>query len=115
MATWCPVCRGELPHFAISAPRFPKSDVALFGYPIDPNDSARRMCPTMADRHDPHTTIVADATTDQREQLKQTLIKHLGDAALPSTAVIDKHGQSSTSAKASPSLSELRRLLREIQ
>jgi peroxiredoxin len=114
MATWCPVCRGELPHLRDLRGALAEGDVALFGYPIDPNDSAEA-CARYVQTARPAYSIVADATTEQREQLKLTVTKHLGEAALPSTAVIDQHGSIIRIRKGVPSLSELRRLLRQVQ
>jgi len=63
----------------------------------------------------PAYRIVGEAPTEHRERMKQLLIKHLGEAAQPSTAVIDTRGAIILIRKGTPTLSELRRLLREVE
>jgi thiol-disulfide isomerase/thioredoxin len=114
MATWCPVCRSELPHLERLRAALSPEDAGLFAFPIDPEDTPDKLAGYQRDAA-PAYTFVPDSTPGQREELKQLLVKHLGEAALPSSIVIDRRGAIVRIRKGLPSVSEVRRLLRQIE
>ena len=113
MATWCAVCRGELPHLADLRAAVPESEVALLGFPIDPGDGADELEAYQTERK-PAYALLTGTTGDEKEAMKKLLIKHLGEAVLPATVMIDGEGNVVRVRKGVPTVSEVRRILKQM-
>ncbi|MFN0127820.1 MAG: ASPIC/UnbV domain-containing protein [Verrucomicrobiales bacterium] len=110
MATWCKVCRGELPHLADLRAALPPGEVSLIGFPIDPEDTAETLAHYVTEAKPAYTLLESTTAADQ-EWVKQLLVEHLGEAVLPATVVVDARGSVVRIRKGIPTLSEVRRLL----
>lgn len=113
MATWCAVCRGELPHLADLRAALPEAEVALLGFPIDPADGADALAAYRGE-HSPAYTLLDTVSESERAAMKELLIRHLGEAVLPATVMVDDQGRVLRVRKGLPTLSEVRRLLRQL-
>lgn len=110
MATWCAVCRGELPHLADLREALPIREVALLGFPIDPEDTSERLANYVREAGPAYALLEATTAADQ-QWMKQLLVEHLGEAVLPATVIVDARGSVVRIRKGVPTLSEVRRLL----
>jgi thiol-disulfide isomerase/thioredoxin len=111
MATWCPVCRGEIPRLArlgsATAGR-----MAFYGLPIDPDDSVEKLAQYQEDVSPPYE-ILSSITAAQREAVGQLLETRFGERPLPATLIIDRAGRVLLARKGTPTLSQLRRIFGE--
>jgi len=113
MATWCPVCRGELPHLALIKAGLPASDVALYGVPVDGNDTAA-MLKEYATKHSPAYQVLADLPELEREKFRAITRSRFGETPLPSTIVTNAAGDVILVKKGTLDLSAMRQLLRRL-
>lgn len=113
MATWCAVCRGELPHLSDLRAALPGTEVALLGFPIDPEDTEEGL-DAYRQTHQPAYSLMAGVTQEEKAAVKQLLIKHLGDAVLPATVFVDAQGAIVRVRKGTPTLSEIRGWARQM-
>lgn len=112
MATWCAVCRSELPHFAHLKGSLPQDAVALYGLPADPEDTREKL-DTYAAKNSPAYHILSSLLPVEQEKISGLFRKHLGDAALPSTMVTNSTGDVLLIKKGTVSVSAVRQLLRK--
>lgn len=110
MATWCPVCRGELPHLAHIKAGLPASDVALYGVPVDGNDTAQ-MLGAYATENLPAYKLLTDMPEAEREKFRSLTRERFGETPLPSTIVTDGAGGVLLVQKGTINLSAVRQLL----
>lgn len=104
MATWCPVCRGELEHL-----RRLKADgegVAFIGLPIDPEDSAEKIRAFEFEAKPPYQIASLDLET--RKNVEDLMKQSFGEYPLPATFIVDRAGNVLEAMKGTPSLSQLR-------
>lgn len=110
IATWCPVCRGELPHLALIKAGLPATDVALYGVPVDGNDTVI-MLEEYAAKHAPAYQILADLPESEREKFRSLTRSRFGETPLPSTIVTSAAGEVILVKKGTIDLSTVRQLL----
>ena len=108
MATWCAVCRGELPHLADLRAAVPGTEMELLAFAIDPEDTDDGLA-AYRKEHQPAYVSLDGVTSDEKTLVKQLLIKHLGDAVLPATVFVDARGSVVRVRKGVPTVSEVRR------
>jgi hypothetical protein len=111
MATWCPVCRGELPHLALIKAGLPATDVALYGVPVDGNDTASKLAEYAA-QNSPAYQILADLPESEREKFRSLTRANFGETPLPSTIVTSASGDVILVKRGTLDLSTVRRLLK---
>ncbi len=110
MATWCEVCRGELPQVQELAEAFPDT-VELVGIPTDPSDTAG-MLEAWTRRHQPAYSLRTDLTPEQRTEVTSHVVAELDKDALPASIVTDANGAVLETRFGVPTVSDLRRILR---
>ena len=113
MATWCPVCAGELPHLALIKAGLPASDVALYGVPVDGNDTASMLDEYTA-KHAPAYHLLAGLPELEREKFRAVTRARFGETPLPSSIVTTASGDVILVKKGTLDLSTLRQLLRRL-
>ena len=113
MATWCHVCRGELPHLALIKAGLPASDVALYGVPVDGNDTAAMLDDYTA-QHSPAYHLLAGLPELEREKFRALTRARFGETPLPSTIVTTASGDVILVKKGTLDLSTVRQLLRRL-
>ena len=110
MASWCPACASHLPSLSY----LKSDDIALFGVPIDVNDTSEILSDYVA-RNSPAYEMLADLSTTDREIMSAFLGKAMRTEApaLPSTIITDSEGNVLEVMKGIPTLSQVRRWMDE--
>jgi thiol-disulfide isomerase/thioredoxin len=111
MATWCPICRGEIPNLTRLA-EATAGKIAFYGLPIDPDDTDKKLSKYRIDASPPYE-ILRNLTAAQREEIDQLMEKHFGDHPLPTTFIVDSTGRVLLMQKGIPTVSQLRNLVRK--
>lgn len=114
MATWCAVCKGELPTLARLRESFGANELALVGVPIDANDDDAKLARYVqanAPRYDLRADLGRDAGF--RRGFSGIVMAATGLDGLPSTVVTDRTGRILHAGSGVPTVSDLRRLRRQ--
>ncbi len=112
MATWCESCKKHNPHLGELREALEEPELALFGVPIDENDTADALRTYQAENAPGYDLLVA-LTEGDREVTKTLLAQHVPDDVLPSSIVTNAGGRVLMVKQGLPSVSELRALLSE--
>ncbi len=105
LATWCPVCRGEVAHLRRLAKEL--DDVGFYAFPIDAEEGEEDYRKFEEEVKPPYQILRAG---DRREQIEALLKKSFGELPLPSTVLLDQQGNVLRVMKGTPTLSDLRLL-----
>ena len=105
-ATWCAACIGHLP----SLTYLQTDDIALFGVPIDPNDTPAMLRKYVAKKNPPYQ-MLTELSSEEKERLSSFLAKNMRieSPVLPSTIITDEEGNVLEIMKGIPNLSQVRR------
>lgn len=115
MATWCAACKGELPQLATLRAAFGADEVAMFGVPVDPKDSAQKLS-EYAQKYQPAYDLLTGLRPEEVASVQGALKEALKIEALPSTLILDAEGRVLEATTGLPTISTLRRLLdREVR
>ena len=106
MATWCAVCRSELSHLRRLS-RSTGKNVAFFGLPIDPEDTAAKLA-RYAKEASPPYQLLDPLSATQRKALEAHLQANFGDTPLPTSLLVNQTGRILATYKGTPTLSDLR-------
>ena len=115
MATWCGVCKGELPQIARLRESFAATEVGLVAVPIDTTDDdakLERYVAAFQPRYDLRTDLGRDPVF--RGVFSGVVQAATGLDGLPSTIVTDKDGRVLHAMAGVPSVSDLRRLRKNL-
>lgn len=112
MATWCETCKGELPQLALLREAFGSDELAMLGLPVD-EDDGRDELDAYAEEHAPAYTLLRELSPKQRAQITEAVVGGLRIDALPASIVTDAEGRVLRTLKGVPSVSEIRRLLKD--
>lgn len=114
MATWCAVCKGELPQIARLRESFGERELELVAVPIDANDDAA-MLARYVTANGPRYRMRADLGHDAAFRRGFSGIVQLatGLDGLPSSVVTDRSGRVLHAGSGVPTVSDLRRLRRQ--
>jgi thiol-disulfide isomerase/thioredoxin len=115
MATWCQVCKGELPQVARLRESFAPDEVGLVAVPVDPGDDAAKLERYVA-AFQPRYELRADLGRDPvfRGAFSGVVQAATGLDGLPSTVVTDRSGRVVHAMAGVPSVSDLRRLRKNL-
>jgi thiol-disulfide isomerase/thioredoxin len=108
LATWCPVCRGEVAHLRRLAAEVDR--VGFYAFPIDPDEGPADF-KTFEEEVNPPYRILGEAL-GMRPEVEALMIKSFGEHPLPSTFILDRDGAILKVMKGTPTLSDLRLLTR---
>jgi len=114
MATWCAVCQSELPHLSLLRKKLPQGEVALYGVPVDGNDT-RAQLDAYAARHSPAYQILVDMPESEREKIRSLFRARFNETPLPATMVTTAAGDVLLLKKGTVDLSGIRQLLHRMQ
>ena len=105
-ATWCAACIGHLP----SLTYLQTDDIALFGVPIDPNDTPAMLSKYVAEKNPPFQ-MLTELSFEEKERLSSFLAKNMRieSPVLPSTIITDEEGNVLEIMIGIPNLSRVRR------
>ncbi len=108
IATWCAVCRGEIPHLSRLSEAMPA--LRLFGLPADPTDTPEKLAAYQNDIDPPYQILVDNDTPSRRAAVGALLRERFGEEPLPCSILLGEDGAVLGVFKGSPTLSQLRRL-----
>ena len=112
MATWCAVCKGELPQLKHLRSQF-KSDVfGMFGIPADESEGPDKLESYVAE-YQPAYELLTDLVADQLSSVQRHIQEELRLDALPATILTDNEGNVLRTMLGVPSVSEIRQFLAE--
>jgi thiol-disulfide isomerase/thioredoxin len=113
MATWCAVCKGELPQIARLRESFAPDEVELVAVPVDAADDDAKLAGYVT-AHAPRYHLRSDLGRDPafRAGFSGIVQMATGLDGLPSSVVTDRSGRVLHAGTGVPSVSDLRRLRR---
>lgn len=111
MATWCAACKKHLPRVKELREAFGDGSVAIFGVPVDSNDSPE-MLQDYVDSFEPAYRLLDTITEDERHATWELLRKQFKSDALPMTIVTNAKGEVVLTTTSVPTVSLLRKLAR---
>ncbi|MDA7888318.1 ASPIC/UnbV domain-containing protein [Akkermansiaceae bacterium] len=105
-ATWCTACISHLPSLAY----LKTDDIALFGVPVDPNDTPEMLKEYVAQKN-PAYQLLTDLSATEKEETSTFLAKSMRteNPVLPSTIITDSKGTVLEVMKGVPTLSHVRK------
>lgn len=111
MATWCAVCKGELPQLAILRAAFREDEVDLCGVPVDSTDTPEKLA-RYVEEYNPSYELLRDLSPGDVQAVR-AVVTHATriDNPLPASLVTDRRGRVLYAATGVPSVSDVRRLL----
>lgn len=105
-ATWCPLCKVELPRLARLKTLVADLDVELVGFPAD--DEPAEKLEAYREAHDPAYRLLAPRSKAERDLAGSIVHGWLGRAALPATILTDGEGAVLSVTQGTPTVSEVR-------
>ena len=109
MATWCASCKKELPQTRFLRAALSSNDVAMYGVPIDPDDSTAKLDAYVA-AHRPGYRLLTDLSTHEVAAVQDRVLAEFDSELLPSTIITDRDGLVLRTIAGLPTLSDLRKL-----
>ncbi len=114
MASWCANCKRELPQWQALRAHFNEPQLGLYALPIDPEDSVASLQAWLGE-HQPAYTLLPRPLAADREALQKLVVERLRRDALPASVITDAEGRVLQVQWGAPSLSDIRRLLAELE
>ncbi|MGH0028863.1 MAG: ASPIC/UnbV domain-containing protein [Myxococcota bacterium] len=109
LATWCEACREELPELRALRERFPPEELALYGVPVDEDESPEQV-ERWARRHRPPYRVLSQIDRARAEAVRAAAAAALRRDALPASVITDGEGRVLRTLAGAPSVSDLRAL-----
>ena len=109
-ATWCDACKASLPRLARLREMISRTDLAIFGVPIDPDDGREKLEVYIA-AYRPAYEILLELSPEQVASVTSLVTEKFFDEVLPSTIVTDRQGRVLATVAGIPTVSALRKLL----
>lgn len=113
VATWCPVCRAEIPHLARLA-EDAGGNVGFYGVPIDPSDDEAAVREFLAMEKPPYQ-IPVSMNAQRRTEVRNLMRRTFGSEPLPVTFLVNRQGRVIRAMKGTPTISGLRMLIDEMK
>ena len=108
LASWCPVCLGEVEHFRRLTQNV-GGEMGFYAFPIDPEDDEAKL-EEFRKKVNPAYEILSNPTSAQREAMEKLMVQYFGEMPLPVTFILDDQGEVLEAMKGTPTLSQLRLL-----
>lgn len=112
MATWCASCRDDVPQLWTLRTAFSDEELALFGVPVDPEEGDAELAAYVAEISPPYELLQGIGRRCVDELLEAGR-EALGGDGVPMSFVLDEGGELRLIRWGAPTLSEIRRLLRD--
>jgi thiol-disulfide isomerase/thioredoxin len=113
MATWCAVCKKELPQAKQLRERFPKEELELYGVPLD-DEAGPEELQAYVEANQPAYELLTELSTQQAADVRKIVQDALKTDALPASIVTDAQGNIVHTQTGLPSVSTLRELLLKV-
>ncbi len=110
MATWCGSCKKELPQLKKVSDLFDSNTIAMFGVPIDKNDSPAKLN-AYVKKYQPAYELLTHLSTEDIATVETIVKEQLKQDGLPATIITDNDGYILRTMWGVPSVSEIRELL----
>ena len=107
LATWCPVCQGEIEHLKWLSKKV--EGLGLYAFPIDKTEGEEEWRKFEVDCKPPYKIL---NEINQRSAVEALMEKNFGEHPLPSSIILDKEGRILKVMKGTPTLSDLRSFTR---
>ncbi len=107
MATWCLLCRGEIPTLKRLRETFSEESLYMAGVPVDPEDSPEKLAAYERELSPPYE-MLATLPRERVERVQRHVIEALNVDALPATIVTDREGRVIHTMFGVPSVSDIR-------
>ena len=114
MASWCAVCKAELPQVALLRNTFGNDELALYGVPIDEDDD-KGVLSAYRRENEPAYELLDPLSSEARSEIGTLVREETWIDALPATLVTDPTGLVFHVQVGLPSVSDVRRWLTEIR
>lgn len=111
MATWCPACKRNIPQVRALREAFSDSDLALFGVPIDAEDSPEMLAAYDAE-YAPGYELLVGAPRGEIERVQSLVEAEFARDVLPTSFLTDGDGRVLRIVAGVPTISQVRELLR---
>lgn len=113
MATWCAACKSHIPQLRHIRQMFDADSLAMFGVPIDESDTSE-MLEGYQSRYAPGYDVLTELSDGQVDDVRSTVRAELKTDVLPATIVTDGDGTILATLASVPTVSQLRKWLREV-
>jgi hypothetical protein len=110
MASWCEVCKGELPQVALLRNVFGNDELALYGVPVDQDDDTG-ILDAYRRENEPAYELLEPLSSETRSEIGALVREQIWIEALPATLVTDPSGRVLHVQIGLPSVSDVRRWL----
>ncbi len=114
VATWCEACRREMPQQRLLRSTFDPRNLEMFGVPVDESEGREKLEAYVAE-HAPPYRMLLDLGPEAVAEVKARVLAALYQEAIPSTLVTDRDGRVLYLEGGVPTVSDLRRLLAQLQ
>jgi thiol-disulfide isomerase/thioredoxin len=111
MATWCESCKRHLGTISRLKQKCENDQVAFYGIPIDPSDTAAKL-DEYVERNNVPYRIIDELDEIESKQAADFINQRFGSDSLPSTIVTNRTGQPLAVQFGIPTVSDIRRILR---
>ena len=112
MATWCAACAAEVPQLEALRARFRPGELAMLALPVDEDDGPSQLADWMTE-HAPPYELLPELSSGQRAEVRAAVESLAGRYVIPATLVTDREGNLLWAKPGPPSVSDIRRLIRE--
>ncbi|MEE9180534.1 MAG: ASPIC/UnbV domain-containing protein [Vicinamibacteria bacterium] len=112
MATWCVACVDEMPEFRALRAAFSPDELAIFGVPVDKEDS-ESMLEAWESKHRPPYEILKGIEMAEVDKVNAVTATELHSTAVPATFLTDASGRVLVARWGVPSISDVERYLWE--
>ena len=109
LATWCEACTEELPDLALLRERFGDDELALYGVPVDPEDTQAKLGAWVRSRRPPYR-VLHDLPADRAAGVRSHVEATLRRDALPASIITDGEGRVLRTLWGAPTVSDIVRL-----
>ncbi len=107
LATWCPICQGEIEHLKWLSKKV--EGLGLYAFPIDEKEGEEEWGNFEVAFKPPYKIL---REVNKRGEVEALLEKNFGETPLPSSFILDKEGRILKVMKGTPTLSDLRSFTR---
>ncbi len=112
LATWCPNCRKQIPQLKLLRGEFTEAQLGIFGAAVDKEDSKEELQQYMLKNKPPYT-LATPWRDAERKNFNRLVNKELRSDVLPATVVFDKRGKIISVVPGVPTISDIRRMLKQ--
>jgi peroxiredoxin len=110
MTSWCAACIREAPHVRFLRSTFPAQHFAMYGVPVDANDTREKLEAFLAEKQ-PGYELLIDMPREDAEAIRLLAKDKLHLDGTPATIITDAQGRVLQVSWGMPTVSDVRKLL----